>query len=98
MTTINQMIASTEAVSCLVPFEYNHYGSGRFQSWFAQNDKLSGNPCKAMDAFQTGLQRLAMEFSCLDGIPGKKNFEYFLVKRSFRKNKQQMGRQNGSIN
>ena len=97
MTTINQMIASTEAVSCLVPFEYNHYGSGRFQSWFAENERLSGNPCKAMDAFQTGLQRLAMEFSCLDGIPGN-FFEYFFGKRSFRKTKRQMGRQNGSIN
>ena len=65
------MIASTNAGSCLVPFEYNHYGSGRFQSWFAENERFSGNPCKVMDAFQTGLQRLAMEFACLDGIPGK---------------------------
>ena len=79
MTTINQMIASTKAVSCLVPFEYIHYASGRFQSWIAENERLSGNPCKAMDAFQTGLQRLAMEFACLDGISRKLFFKNLLI-------------------
>ncbi|CBY33302.1 unnamed protein product [Oikopleura dioica] len=68
MTLINQMIASTKSSSCLIPFDDNQYGAGRFQSWFAENEKFSSNPCKLMDAFQTGLQRLAMEFACLDGI------------------------------
>ena len=70
------MIASTKSSSCLIPFDDNRYGAGIFQSWFAENEKFSSNPCKLMDTFQTGLQRLAMEFACLDGIKSIKRENY----------------------
>ena len=91
MTTINQMIDSTKTSSCLIPFDYTKYGTGRFQNWFEENKKFSSNPCKLMDAFQTGLQRLAMEFSCLDGIPGF-FFKILVSLKIFRKSERKMGK------
>ena len=72
MVPINQMIASSKSTSCLVPFDYKKYGGSSFKSWTEENSKLSSNPCKLMSAFQEGLEKLASDFACLDGIPGKK--------------------------